>query len=126
MGFTQTDPIALKIVFWINVVTVALLVISGFFLAWTFILWIPLVVFAIAFIYWKFLTSALRQKKKYSYWLNIIFHGFTIISFIIALFTIGIKWADSVRIINVLAIYLLLRKEVRTIFISGSQQKLNN
>tara|TARA_Y100000310_G_C20421973_1_gene687110 strand:- start:361 stop:831 length:471 start_codon:yes stop_codon:yes gene_type:complete len=122
MPFDSNLPTALKVVYGINIFFVSLLTIGGFLIAQGFVpLFLSLGVLLLAYLYWHFLTRALVRKKKYSYWLNLIFHGFTIISFVISLFTAEVVWFDLIRIFNVAAIYLLLRKEVRDIFILRKQ-----
>ncbi|HLD79834.1 MAG TPA: hypothetical protein VJA18_04710 [Candidatus Nanoarchaeia archaeon] len=122
MVFDKKDPLALKIVYSINIFFVISLVFSGFLLA--IVYWLPLLVFALAFFYYKVFASALIQKKRYSYYLNLMFHVFGIISIFIATIKNGFNYSSLelalqifFRLLNAVAIYFLLSKEMRVIFL---------
>ncbi|MBI4147632.1 hypothetical protein HY494_03195 [Candidatus Woesearchaeota archaeon] len=116
--FEPKDPLALKVVYWVNIILLVFLTIAGFSFAYTFILWLPLITLALAYLFYRFFISALKQKKKYSYWLNIGFHSLVLIYFIVNLFFRSIELSDLFRLLNVVALYFLLTKEMRVLFIA--------
>ena len=115
--FEPKDPLALKVVYWVNIILLVFLTIAGFAFAYTFILWLPLITLALAYLFYRFFISALKQKKKYSYWLNMGFHSLVLLYFVVNLFFRSVEPSDLFRILNVVALYFLLTKEMRDLFI---------
>ncbi len=108
-------PIWIKIVYWYNIFIALLLFVGGLILG-IFgggIFTIPLWIFA--FIIWRFFANGLEHKKKYSFWLNLIFAGLVIIPSFVSVVK-GDQEAITTLVINGGIIYCLLRKESRKIF----------
>jgi len=119
MAFEPNDPKSLKVVYWINVVLVALLVVLGFVASYLYSPLLAFVGIVGAVIYWFFFTKALKNKKKYSYWLNMVWHAFTIISRTFYMGESPYPVGDGFFIlISAVIIYFLLQKDMRGIFIS--------